>query len=69
MVGSRACAHPTLPTGTALTVTNLNTGKSTTCVVRERGAFPAGRVVELDLEVFTELAEPALGVIPVRLSW
>ncbi len=67
--GERTCAHRTLPFGTMLTVTNLNSGRQTTCVVRDRGPSSPGRVVDLDAEVFAELADPSVGIIPVRISW
>lgn len=67
--GERTCAHRTLPFGTVLTVTNLNSGRQTTCVVRDRGPSSPGRVVDLDADVFAELADPSVGIIPVRISW
>jgi LysM repeat protein len=67
--GDRPCAHKTLPRGTVVTITNLDNGKSTTCVVRDRGPFYPGRIIDLDTEVFAELANPSIGVIPVRITW
>jgi hypothetical protein len=67
--GVRPCAHQTLPVDTVVTVTNLNNGKTTTCVVRDRALAAPGRIIELDVEQFQELADPAVGVVPVRLSW
>lgn len=63
------CAHRTLPFGTIVTVTNLATGKSTTCRVGDRGPFVAGRVIDLSKARFAELASPSAGVIRVRLTW
>ena len=63
------CAHRTLPFGTIVTVTNVATGKSTTCRIGDRGPFVAGRVIDLSKQRFAELASPSAGVIRVRLSW
>jgi len=63
------CAHKTLPKGTVLTVTNLATGASTTCVVADRGPYAAGRIVDLTPSVFSKLAPLSSGVIDVRIEW
>jgi rare lipoprotein A (peptidoglycan hydrolase) len=63
------CAHTTLPFGTLVTVTNLSTGASTTCVVNDRGPFVQGRVIDLDDDVFARLAPLPQGLIPVRITW
>jgi rare lipoprotein A len=67
--GDRPCSHRTLPIGTVISVTNLNNGKTATCVVQDRGPYVAGRLIDLDVEVFADLADPAVGVIPVRITW
>lgn len=41
------CAHRTYRFGTGLRVTNLQTGKTTTCRVNDRGPFVRGRIVDL----------------------
>lgn len=63
------CAHRTLPIGTRLSVTNLGNGRTTECVVTNRGPYVAGRVVDLTRPTFAELADPSVGVIDVRLRW
>jgi rare lipoprotein A len=40
-------AHPTLPFGTRLRVTNVATGRSVTVRVNDRGPFVPGRVVDV----------------------
>jgi LysM repeat protein len=67
--GARSCAHKTIPLGITVTVTNLDNGRSTTCVVRDRGPFAGNRIIDLDSEVFAEVAELSEGVIPVRIEW
>ena len=63
------CASPTLPFGTVLTVTNVDTGASTTCTVddREQAGYP--RVVDMSPSGFAQLADPRLGVVDVTISW
>jgi rare lipoprotein A (peptidoglycan hydrolase) len=63
------CAHQTIPKGTVVTVTNLATGASTTCVVTDRGPYGAGRIIDLDRTTFAQLADPSAGVIQVRITW
>jgi len=67
--GPRPCADATLAKGSYLTVTNLNTGKSTTCLVVEGIRPAADHIIELDASVFAELADTSAGEIPVRVSW
>jgi hypothetical protein len=63
------CASPTLPFGTVLTVTNVDTGASTTCTVddREQAGYP--RVVDMSPSGFAQLASPSQGVVDVTISW
>ena len=64
------CAHRTLPKGTVVKVTNLNTGASVNCTVADRGPFIAGRIIDLDRSVFLAIAEsPGQGVLQVRIEW
>jgi len=53
--------------GTILKVTNLDTGASTTCRVADR--VEANRVVDLDDDVFRQLAPTGLGVFNARIDW
>ena len=63
------CASPTLPFGTVLTVTNVATGASTTCMVddREQAGYP--RVVDMSPSGFAQLAITSQGVVDVTISW
>ncbi|MFZ4516473.1 MAG: ubiquitin-like domain-containing protein [Acidimicrobiia bacterium] len=63
------CAHKTLPKGTVVTVINLATGASTTCVVADRGPYADGRIIDLTPSVFSRLAPLSTGVIDVRIEW
>ncbi|HZQ57665.1 MAG TPA: septal ring lytic transglycosylase RlpA family protein [Acidimicrobiales bacterium] len=63
------CAHPTLPFGTVLTVTDVTNGRSVTCRVDDRGPYASGRVVDLSPDVFARLAPLGAGVAVVRVTW
>ena len=61
-------AHPSLPFGTVVTVTNLGNGKSVRVVINDRGPF-GGRVIDLSDEAFARIASLSQGVCQVRLTW
>jgi rare lipoprotein A (peptidoglycan hydrolase) len=66
--GSDSCATKEyVPKGTILKVTNLDTGASTTCRVADR--VEANRVVDLDDDVFRQLAPKSQGVFNARIDW
>ena len=51
-------AHPSLPFGTRLRVTNVSTGKSVTVRVNDRGPYVPGRIVDVSYS-----AAEALGMV------
>jgi len=61
-------AHPWLPFGTVVTVTNVANGNSIQVVINDRGPF-GGRIIDLSEEAFSALASLGTGVIDVRLTW
>jgi Lytic transglycolase/G5 domain/G5-linked-Ubiquitin-like domain len=61
-------AHPWLPFGTHVTVTNLENGRSVTVVINDRGPF-GGRSIDLSPEAFAQIAPLGQGVAHVRLTW
>jgi hypothetical protein len=61
-------AHPWLPFGTQVTVTNIATGESVVVVINDRGPF-GGRIIDLSDEAFAVLAPLGQGVMQVRLTW
>ncbi len=63
------CAHKSVPMGTVLTVTNIETGASTTCRVGDRGPYVDGRIIDLSREAFSQLAPLSDGVINVKIEW
>ncbi|HEX2849489.1 MAG TPA: septal ring lytic transglycosylase RlpA family protein [Acidimicrobiales bacterium] len=63
------CAHRTIPLGTVLKVIDLSNGRSTTCVVSDRGPFVDGRIIDLSRDRFSQLEPTSTGVIHVRIEW
>jgi rare lipoprotein A len=63
------CAHVSIPKGTVVTVRNLDTGATTSCVVTDRGPYQAGRIIDLDRATFAQIADPSQGVVQVEISW
>jgi hypothetical protein len=62
-------AHPWLPLGTAVTVTNLESGRSVTVRINDRGPYAPGRIIDLAPEAFQIIAPLSQGVANVRISW
>jgi peptidoglycan lytic transglycosylase len=61
-------AHPTLPFGTRLRVTNVATGKSVTVRVNDRGPYVRGRVVDVTYSAAESLGMVNKGVTNVKLD-
>jgi rare lipoprotein A len=61
-------AHPTLPFGTRLRVTNVATGRSVTVRVNDRGPFIPGRVVDVSYSAAETLGMVGRGVAKVKLD-
>jgi resuscitation-promoting factor RpfB len=62
-------AHQSLPFGTVVKVTNLDNGRSTTVVIRDRGPYSGGRVIDLSDAAFSQLSPVTRGVVRVKLEW
>jgi rare lipoprotein A len=60
-------AHPALPMGTRLRVTNLKNGRSVTVRVNDRGPAVDGRIVDLSYAAARVLGAVGDGVVPVRI--
>jgi rare lipoprotein A len=61
-------AHPSLPFGTRLRVTNVSTGKSVTVRVNDRGPYVHGRVVDVSYSAAQALGMVGQGVAKVKLD-
>jgi rare lipoprotein A (peptidoglycan hydrolase) len=61
-------AHPWLPYGTVVTVTNVANGRTVQVVINDRGPF-GGRIIDLSDEAFARIAPLSQGVARVRLAW
>jgi rare lipoprotein A len=61
-------AHPTLPFGTQLRVTNVATGRSVTVRVNDRGPFVPGRVVDVSHSAAETLGMVDGGIAKVKLD-
>ena len=61
-------AHPSLPFGTKLRVTNTTTGKSVTVRVNDRGPYVPGRVVDVSYSAAQALGMVHSGTANVKLD-
>jgi rare lipoprotein A len=61
-------AHPTLPFGTRLHVTNVATGQSVTVRVNDRGPFVPGRNVDVSYAAAERLGMVGAGIAKVKLD-
>src|SRR5262245_54031999 len=60
-------AHPSLPMGSKVLVTNLKNGKSVEVRINDRGPHVNGRIIDLSYAAAKELGALSRGTIPVRL--
>ena len=61
------CAHKKLPFGTKIRVVNLKNGKEVIVVVKDRGPFAKGRIIDLSNKAAEALDMLSAGVVPVEL--
>ncbi len=62
------CAHPTLPLGTTVRVTNLDTQRSVDVKVNDRGPFVKGRAIDLSHAAARAIGIVGPGTAPVRID-
>lgn len=62
-------AHRTLPMGTVVRVRNLANGRTVTVVIRDRGPYGKGRIIDLSDAAFARLAPLGKGLIRVEIEW
>lgn len=61
-------AHPTLPFGTEVRVTNLKNGRQAVVRINDRGPFIPGRIIDLSLRAAEVLGMVRSGLAPVRVE-
>jgi rare lipoprotein A len=61
-------AHPTLPFGTKVKVTNTKNGRSVVVRINDRGPTQPGRVIDLTRAAAAKLAMLRAGLVPVKLE-
>lgn len=61
-------AHPTLPFGTKLRVTNVTNGQSVTVRINDRGPYVPGRVVDVSQKAANALGMVQSGIAKVKLD-
>jgi len=61
-------AHPTLPFGTRLRVTNIATGRSVMVRVNDRGPFVRGRVLDVSYSAAKTLGMVGRGIAKVKMD-
>lgn len=61
-------AHPSLPFGTRVRVTNVTTGRSVTVRINDRGPFVRGRVIDVSHSAAESLGMVGRGVAKVKLD-
>lgn len=61
-------AHPTLPFGTLVKITNLRNNLSVTVRINDRGPFVGDRVIDLSLAAAKKLDMIESGIVPVRIE-
>lgn len=61
-------AHKTLPFGTLVKVTNLETNKSVVVVINDRGPFIKGRSIDLSKKAFMLIVNKDKGLVKVKIE-
>jgi rare lipoprotein A len=61
-------AHPSLPFGTWVRVTNMNNGKDVVVRINDRGPFVKGRIIDLSIHAAKELGIIKSGTVKVKLE-
>ena len=66
--GKLTAAHKTLPFGTKVKVTNLQTNKAVKVKITDRGPFVKGRIVDLSEAAAKKIGSVQAGVVPVKVK-
>jgi len=65
---SHTCAHRSLPFGTRVRVTNLVNRRSAILVVKDRGPFIKGRIIDVSTQAADSLGFRRSGVVQVAVE-
>lgn len=65
---THTAAHPSLPFGTRVRVTNMNNGRAVVVQINERGPFTGGRVIDLSMGAARAIGMVNSGVAPVSVQ-
>lgn len=66
--GTMTAAHPYLPLGSWVRVTNQRNGRSVSVRINDRGPYTGGRIIDLSKTAASHLGMIASGVAPVCIS-
>ena len=66
--GKLTAAHKTLPFGTKVKVTNLQTNKTVKVKITDRGPYAKGRIVDLSEAAAKKIGSVKAGVVPVKMK-
>jgi peptidoglycan lytic transglycosylase len=66
--GGMTAAHRTLPFGTKVRVTNVQTGKAVVVRINDRGPFIRGRIIDLAYGAARTVGLVSTGIAKVRLE-
>jgi rare lipoprotein A len=66
--GANTAAHPWLPMGSYVRVTNQNNGRSVTVRINDRGPYAGGRVLDLAEGAASRIGLTYTGVAPVCMT-
>ena len=66
--GGLIAAHPTLPFGAHVRVTNLDNGRNAVVTIVDRGPFARGRIIDVSTVAADVLGMRQAGVAHVRLQ-
>ncbi|MEN9223970.1 MAG: septal ring lytic transglycosylase RlpA family protein [Thermostichus sp. HHBFW_bins_43] len=61
-------AHPTLPFGTKVRVTNMKNGRQAIVRINDRGPFIPGRIIDVSIRAAEVLGMVSSGIVPVRVE-
>jgi rare lipoprotein A len=61
-------AHPTLPLGSRVAVTNLTNGRVVEVRINDRGPTVPGRIIDLSYGAARALRAVGTGIVPVRVK-